>query len=261
MHLIKRLLSLALVWACLLSSPAFAGFTQVSGTGTGGAVFNTVFGGGTTATAATTVALNIGDIVALIPQDANTGTRNYSCASADGLGNTWQAATGSKDDNNGAGDEIWYSKLTVAIPSGTNLTCSTNSAGFLLTAVAARPAGTGAFDGTGPGPGGGAGTSVTAGPTPTLACPSGAANCEFCVAGATWHAAGTTASDATYTTVGGTGAGNPWTDAIKFASATTALSYTATNTSSANYAATLVCFKDTPAGGVTPKPIVMRSIP
>lgn len=256
----KAKLFLLILAACLWTGPALAGFTQVSGTGTGGAVFNTVFGGGTTATAPTTVALNVGDIVAIIPQDANAGVRNYNCAGADGLGNIWQAAPGSKDDNNGAGNEVWYSKLTVTIPSGTNLTCSTNSAGFLITAVAARPAGIGAFDAVGTGPGGGSGSNVTAGPTPALACPGGAANCEFCVAGATWHSAGTTASDAAFITVGGTGAGNPWTDAIKFPSSNAALSYTGTNTSSANYSATLACFKDTPAGG-GPAKILMRSSP
>jgi hypothetical protein len=244
----RRILALAL-GLCVFASPALAGFTQVSGTGMNGAVFDTAFKVGTSGGVATTVALNAGDAVVLIIQENNTGTSTYSCANADGSGtNTWTLAPGDAHQGS-AGSGLCYSILTNGISSGTTLTASSSvSGGFLLTSVAFRPAGTASFDTNATAATGTNGTSVTVGPTPTLACPGGAANCDVCVGAVEWTGAGTTASDATFTTTGGTGAGNPWVNAFKRVSATTAVSYSATNNNNP-FGGALACFKDTVAGG------------
>jgi hypothetical protein len=247
----RRLLTLAL-GLCLFASPALAGFTQVSGTGVNGAVFDTAFKSGASGGVATTVAMNAGDLAIIVMQENGTSTRNYNCANADGSGsNTWQAAAG-KADTTWAGVEFWYSVLSVGVSSGTTLSCSTtiSGGGFLITAAAFRPTGTASFDtnATAATGGGASVTTITSGPTPTLACPSGGANCDVCVGASSWGA-GNPSSDATFTTFGGTGSGVPWTDAFKRVSATTAQSYTATNASSNQAAAVLACFKDTVAGG------------
>lgn len=241
----RRLLALAL-GLCLFVGHAYA-FTQVSGSGTGGAISNTVFVGSTSGSCGTTTAnLNAKDVWAITMQDGNSGLRTYGVS--DAFGNTWQAAPG-KADQNGSGNEVWYSVLTNPVSSGSHATCTTTQAGgFLATSVGFRPSGTAAFD-TNATASLGTGLSVTAGPTPTLACPSGASNCDVCIASAAWHSAGTTVSDATFTTTGGTGVGNLWTNAFKIVSATTAVSYTATNTSNVAYGGALACFKDTPAAG------------
>jgi hypothetical protein len=179
--------------------------------------------------------MNAGDLAIIVMQDNGTSTRNYNCANADGSGsNTWQAAAG-KADTTWGGIEFWYSVLSVGVSSGTTLSCSTtiSGGGFLITAAAFRPTGTASFDtnATAATGGGASVSTITSGPTPTLACPSGGANCDVCVGASSWGA-GNPSSDATFTTFGGTGSGVPWTDAFKRVSATTAQSYTATNTSS-----------------------------
>ncbi len=148
-QIMRRLLALAL-GLCLCASQAFAGFTQVSGSGTGGAIFNTAFFGGATCSGScptTTAALNAGDILAVYMQQNGVGTPTFGCS--DGVGNTWQAAPGAGvETGTGAATEIWYSKLANGITNGSAITCTVTgtSAGFLMTAVAFRAAGTGAFD-------------------------------------------------------------------------------------------------------------------
>jgi hypothetical protein len=244
----RRLIALAL-GLCLWASPALA-FTQVAGTGTGGALSNIVFisGSGPGSAGTTTASLNAGDVWAIYMQDQNNGTRTYGCS--DAFGNTWQAAPGGANQT-GAGTEIWYSILTNPVASGNHASCTVSSgAGALATNVAFRPSGTAAFDTNATGQAN-TGTSVTVGPTPTLACPSGAANCDVCVAGAAWHSNGTTTSDATFTTTFNTGTSNGAVNAFKLVSSTTAVSYTATDTTSSNYAGALACFKDTPTSSST----------
>lgn len=244
----RRVLALAL-GLCLWAAPALAGFTKVTGTGNAGSLFSATGIGTSSGGVAITAAANVGDLVVIWMMDYDTGTNTPNCANADGSGlNTWTKATGDAATN-GAGSSFWYSVLAHALTNGTTLSCSTTGTVFVMGAMGWRPTGTAAFD-TNATAVTGAGGNVTVGPTPTLACPSGAANCEVCLGGVSWHStSGTVGSDATWTTLDTFGGAPPLAWAYKLVSATTALSYADTYTGSANNAGALACFKDTPAVG------------
>lgn len=235
-----RLLALAL-GLCLVVSPAFAAaITQISGTGTGGAISNVTYSASSPLTSTTTADIPPNSLAVAIVQSIATGS-TLSCS--DSFGNTWQAAANAGSGTN-AQTQMWYSLTTNDIPNSSTIPCTSSVLGGGFTVQLLAFSNATAFD-TAPTGTSGAGTSTTIGPTATLACPSGGTGCDVCVSGVMWQTSGTITSDAAWTATGNNGVSGNWANGFKIVNANTALSFTGSDGTGGDFAGAMSCFKNT----------------
>lgn len=242
----KRII-LAALFALGLNGPALAGITQITGSGTGGAIGTAnAAAGGTTVVVTTNVAVPPGSLIAIALGVRTAGS--YS-GCTDSAGNTY--ATPLNKTTTGQTTSTTYSYTTVNLPSGGTITCTspnTSNKGMIAAAFSATDSSP--LDAASATPTNGSGTTISVGPTGTLACPSVSGNCELLFAAWSDLGIGTITEDANFTNLG-TQTGNSGNThaAFKLVTANTAVSYSAGNTTSNNWAAYLQAFKAATGGG------------
>lgn len=234
--------------------PALAGIAIINGGGTGGLVANgSNNGGGTTVvTAASTVDVPVGSFVFMVTTVRSTSAGITGCA--DSAGN---ATTGGGNKTNPPANQTlnWnYGITTIDAPIGTTWTCTsitTTSKGIMVAAFSGAAASP--HDAASATPAAGSGTVMSAGPTGTLSCPGGGANCEVLIAPWTNHNTGAqSAQTGGFTQFGcipGSTNNANVCMAYEIVSATTAQSYTSTNANSDVWAMTLEGFTAATVGG------------
>jgi hypothetical protein len=229
----KRLIALALAWWAFLACPALAGFSQLPGTGTGGAVLSSVGGNGSTTWAAgfNTAIPNGTLLIVGTAIRNNTGT----CALSDSQSNTWVGGhviqSGSSISAN-----MFYTIVTTPLTTSDTVTVNcgpaTGNKGIVGIAMNGVDAVT-PYDSTGSLAGGATGTSTNPaiGPSGTLACPANEVNCELVVV--IWgNSTGPSPTESTGFTSAGNNGGSPGPHlGFQIVSATTPISYSATNAS------------------------------
>lgn len=228
---------------CLFAKPSYAAITYVAGGDTNGIIAFATAGSGSATLVATLPAssnLGVGDLAeVLIPvRNASTPT---GCV--DSKSNTYTADY-ALVSNTPSFLRSFRSVLTSALAPGDTITCTlnastTNKSVIVLGFTGNDPT---PLDGT-PTTNTGTGTTFSAGPTATLACPGGGANCEALVAVSTYANGGTITPDAGWTSVG-TFTGVVAHVQYKIVSATTAQSWSISNSgSSGAWIAAITAFK------------------
>ena len=166
----KRLIAL-ITAICLISSPALAGITPLSGTTNGLLASGNSAGTTTISTGATTVDAPIGTMLVLSVSYRSTGA--ISCTDSLGTHNTYNSPLGQTTFSTSV--KMFYSVVTQDNPIGTTYSCSAATSaqfGVVVSAwsgAAASPYDTGVTAGSSTASLGG-----TVGPTSTLACNSSA---------------------------------------------------------------------------------------
>lgn len=228
-----------------LCTPAYAGLTQIIGTGTGGNI------GLHTSTSATTEAMTVNVAVAagsmvIIGTDIRTGQTN-SCT--DSEGNSYSSRA---DLQNGlAGVRFFFNPAIItALTTSDTITCTfaQNTANKGVVALAFSNANATQPDASSV-TATGSSTIFAAGPTGTLGCPGGGANCEVVIA-----LSGYANNPTVFTEdIGFTSAGNILFGRIAFSikSASTAVSYAPLMTmSSGQWVVDLAGFEAASSGGL-----------
>lgn len=238
----------------LISGPAFAtGFAVINGGGTGGniALGSRVSGSTTITSPASTVDVPVGSLVEVACAELPTSAG--ATAVTDSAGNTYTPnITSQANAAAGTLSRAWL-VTTHDAPIGTTWTCtsaSTNIRGIEVLAFSGPAASP--FDAASVSPTTGTTTTATIGPTGTLACPGGIANCELIITALIHdNITGQTGLTSGFTDAGCDGGnGTNLCMAYGIFSATTAQSFSTTNGAGGAWALMLDAYKA--ATGATP---------
>ena len=248
----KRLLAYFVAAALLVAAgPAFAGTAIINGGGTGGqiATGSQAAGGNTVTSSASTVDVPIGSLVEIGAAENVTSSSYTGCT--DSAGNNYGANISSNANGLAGTTTRTWLITTIDAPIGTTWTCTSASTAIKGIMVAAwSGAAASPFDLSAT-PTTGSGTVASIGPTGTLACPGGGANCEVLVA--VWNhdnITGQTGLTSGFTYLGSNGSnGTNLSMAYEIVSATTAQSFQATNGNSGAWVMKMDAFKAATSGG------------
>lgn len=235
----KRLLAFLVACALLAASPALAGISQISGTGTGGAIANIGFNAGSSINLTTTAAIGAGNLI--VAYAGGTAT-DFSCSdSVNGTYSAGQAAT----VNSTATIKILYVYTKVTLANGSTITCSGTgvSGGLEAGASAFSLTASVPFDSASTTATGSSSGAATVGPTGTLNGPCASANCEVLIGAIFRKTASTLTNDTNYTTIGNGNGSNVFAVGFKIVSATTAQSYAPSWSGASVWAGQLQAFK------------------
>jgi hypothetical protein len=262
---IKRFLALIIVCLALGSGPALAGLAIINGGGTGGLIAqgsnNSTI---TTVTSApSTVDVPANSFVFIAETSRSTNGGFTSCT--DSAGNSYSSGANKSNPPTAQTLQWNYGITANDAPIGTTWTCTavvTTAKGIMVAAfsgAAATP-----HDAASATPTAGNGTVMSVGPTGTLSCPGGGANCEVLLAAWSNHNTGAqSAQTAGFTQFGCIANGTNFANicmAYEIVSATTAQSYTSTNANSDVWAMALEAFKASTAAAPSAHPL-FQSVP
>lgn len=247
----KRIIALTFGAWVALSGPVSAGIAQIVGSGTGGSIGTAnAASGGTTVVVTTNTSVPAGSLI-VVALGVRVVNGTYS-GCADSAGNTY-ATPLNKTAPLAQATSTTYSYTTSTLNSGGTITCTSPNTSNKGMVVAA-------FSGTDPSPldaasatpTNGNNSTIAVGPTSTLACPSTTGNCELLFAAWSDGNIGTITEDAAFTNLG-TQTGNSGNThaAFQLVTSNSAISYSAANSSSGNWAAYLQAFKAATGGGTT----------
>lgn len=250
--MLKKLLPLALGF-CLSASPALAvGITQIAGTGTNGAIVSTTFAASASQNLTTTHDLPANSLIIAIAAGNAVGvSQDFGCSdSVNGTYNAGHAVT----TLSGASVKILYVYSNADLANGSTITCTVTGANEQsVTIVGFSGASSTPYDSASAFASGSGTGTLTVGPTGTLNGPCGSANCEVLIGAVETRAQdGNTTIDASFTSVTATTTSSPWMFGFKIVSASTAVSYApSTTSSSSNWVGQLEGFMAAAAGGST----------
>lgn len=257
----NRILALAL-GLCLSASPAFAGAALIAGTGTNGLMASgSVNGSANITSGASGAAVAIGSLV-YIAVTQRAGGDTYASTCSDSAGNTYSHF----NNKISPGSQLihWYWDITTILaPIGTTWTCnnaSTVGKGIMV-AVASGVDAVTPHDANSATPTSGTGTVMSVGPTGTLSCPGGGANCEILFAAWTNHNTGAQSAQTGGFTQFGCITTNFANECLGYeiVSASTAQSFTSTNANSDVWAMALDGFPAA-TGGSTNKTCTIAAV-
>lgn len=243
----RKLLAALLTWALLASSPAFAGIAIISGTGTNGAQDDWSFSGTSSVTQTLTASVAANSLIVVIASTNTNGVTSVGFTCTDSKSNTYTVGTLAAQTSEAI--QILWTVTASPMTTSDTVTCTQGSSQTGLAAMIMSWSGINTstpLDVQITADSGGANqSSLTVGPTGTLACPGGGANCDLSICGVMWPVNGTPiTTDAAYIRIGTSNTGVPWMFGYKLISSTTAAqSCTASSTASNHVSGAIAVFK------------------
>lgn len=255
----KLLACLATAALLVAASPAFAGIAIINGGGTGGLIGSGSCASGgscptttTVTSSASTVDVPAGSFVYIGITTRATNAGYTGCT--DSAGNSY--STGANKSNPPTAQTLqWnWGITTIDAPIGTTWKCTTGGSTLnrgIMVAAFSGVASSSFHDAASAAATAGSGTVMSVGPTGTLSCPGGGANCEVLLTSWSNHNTGAqSAQTAGFTQFGCITANSAnICMAYEIVSATTAQSYTSTNANSDVWAMSLDGYVAATGGG------------
>lgn len=255
MRAIRAFLLALTLWAGLAAGPGFAAsITQISGTGTNGAIANVAFNGGSSLSLTTTATIPPGSEI-IIP----VGGTATDFSASDPVNGSYGAGQ-PININSTASVKILSIYTTGSLASGSTITVSGTgvSGGLLASAFAFSFTANVPFDSASTTQVGSASGTATVGPTGTLNGPCGTSGCELLIGAVFRKTSSTLTNDTNFTSMGQGNGSSAFAAGFKIVNANTPVSYVPSWSGASVWAGQIQGFKAAAAATAKPR---FRAIP